>query len=188
MIILILLCSNLSFMAGKNQVLEIISDFETVKNVMWMITLDTLLPVTDKMSFFLKILGFDFILLNGGQNTLQVSAGSSLIALDATSERLSSCSPPGDMIDARWAHMLGLSDGNLVVCGGSGYTGAIKHCEQYDQGQDNWTRAPETLEESKYFYRSVQLDNTRIWMGRKFGRCASLIKCFVYIIWDYSHR
>ena len=116
------------------------------------------------------ILGFDFIWVNGGKNSSShVSSGSSLIAFEATSEQSLGCSPPRDMIESRWVHMVGISDGNLVVCGGRGSPGSIKHCEKYDHGQESWTQGSETLEEPKGFFRSVQLDSNRIWMGRKFS-------------------
>ena len=75
------------------------------------------------------------------------------------------------MTDSRTKHMLGLSNGSLVVCGGENSFGYKNKCEKYDQGQDNWIQGAETLEEDKSFFQSVQLDDNRIWIGRKFGIC-----------------
>ena len=111
------------------------------------------------------LLAVDLIVFNGGKSSSKVKADSWLIALDANS---SSCSPPGDMITARRGHMLGMSGGNLVVCGGVSSTGdKIDNCEEFDKGLGNWVQVAATLEEKKSFFPSVQLDDNRIWMGRK---------------------
>ena len=95
-------------------------------------------------------------------------AGSSLITLDATTKHSTSCSPPPDMINQRSGHMFGMSNGSLVVCGGTGSSGYINNCETFDQHLESWIHMSETLEEAKSLFPSVQIDNNRIWMGRKY--------------------
>ena len=118
----------------------------------------------------------DFILINGGKKTAdsQTSAESSLIALDATDEQSRDCSPPENMIEPRRGHVIGMSGQNLVVCGGShpSETNGTKQCEEYDKEQEKWIEVADTLEELKIYFHSVQLDDNRIWMGRKCDSCA----------------
>ena len=113
-------------------------------------------------------IGVDFILVGGGiQDDDTTTAGSFLVALDATAEQSSTCTPPGNMINPRNGQMLGMSGGNLVACGGFSQPTKIDRCEEYDKFQQDWTQATNTLEETKGNFPSVQLDDNRIWMGRK---------------------
>ena len=113
-------------------------------------------------------LGVDFILVGGGiQDDDTTTAGSFLIALDATAEQSSTCTPPGNMINPRNGHMLGMSGGNLVACGGFSQPTKIDSCEEFNTFQQDWTQATNALEEKKGNFPSVQLDDNRIWMGRK---------------------
>ena len=74
------------------------------------------------------------------------------------------------MVEPRKGHILGMSGQNLVVCGGDiPSETATKQCEEYDKEQEKWIQVAQTLEETKFFFHPVQLDNHRIWMGRKCG-------------------
>ena len=93
--------------------------------------------------------------------------GTLLIALDATAEQTSACTPPGDMIDPRHGHMLLTSGGKLVACGGFSQPSKIDRCEEYDRELHDWIPLTNTLKEGKANFPSVQLDENKIWMGRK---------------------
>ena len=75
------------------------------------------------------------------------------------------------MIDPRMGHILGVSRQSLVVCGGRIASGSVdtKQCEEYDKEQEKWIQTADTLEENKIYFHSVQLDDHRIWMGRKYN-------------------
>ena len=112
--------------------------------------------------------GLDFILVNGGiANGGVTKASSSLIALDATPQLVAGCTPPPDMLTERRVHMIRWVDGQIIACGGNSLGSGLKDCEFYMKGSPNWTIANYTLDLEKAWFPTVQLDNDRIWIGRK---------------------
>lgn len=110
----------------------------------------------------------DFIVVNGGQDESVRLANSLLISLDATSEQQARCEAPSDLIKGRKGHMLGKSNGHLVVCGGVITGGYTDTCEVFDHEQGIWVNDNVTQPHgNKNYFPSVQLDDNRIWMGRK---------------------
>ena len=105
-----------------------------------------------------------------------MTAGSSLIALDATNEQSSSCAPPGDMIKQRQGHQAMVSGGNLYSCGGKDVISTYKDCEEFDKEQGDWIQVAEEFQNLKQFFPKVPLDGNRVWIGRKLEskRIASL--------------
>ena len=99
--------------------------------------------------------------------TLALQTSSTLIALDATPGQISGCSPPGDMLQARSAHMLQRPDGHLIACGGNGVGGLMTDCEEFDSMTGNWNAATYSLGVGKGWFPTVQLDDNRIWIGRR---------------------
>lgn len=63
--------------------------------------------------------------------------------------------------------MINRADGQLIVCGGDGGSGRLRDCEFFRKGLSTWTVANYTLELEKIWFPTVQLDNERIWIGRK---------------------
>ena len=124
------------------------------------------LVIVNKQSLFP---GIDFILVNGGQAGGAQLSSSSLIALDATPEQVTSCSPPSDLNTGRKAHMLNISGGRLVVCGGRRQAQGIGTCEIFYRELGMWVNGTVALLSGEIaWFPSVQLDDNRIWMGRKF--------------------
>lgn len=122
-------------------------------------------PVYSDMHFFHP--GFDFILISGGYSQQgQYLSRSSLIALDATNEQATSCSPPGNMKAIRAGPMIRMSGGIIVACGGEYPGGYRSRCEVYNSKQGNWTWDAK-LSSRGAWAPSVQLDDNRIWIGRK---------------------
>lgn len=120
-------------------------------------------------SFFV-FLGVDFILVSGGTGTGGYRASSSLIPVEATSTQASSCTPPADMLQTRQGHMLRRTgEDKLIACGGDTAPNvSSKKCEVYDMAaQGSWVNAAQELAEPKRYFPSAQLDDNRIWMGRK---------------------
>ena len=92
---------------------------------------------------------------------------SSLIALDATSEQASRCPSLGNMRLSRAGHMIQMSAGNMVACGGTYPSGYRNSCEVFTREQGNWAEINAKLSSRSAWPPSVQLDENRIWIGRK---------------------
>ena len=105
----------------------------------------------------------------GNPNTGQYLSSLSLIPLEATDAQASSCSPPGNMLTRKLGHILGISGGNLIVCGGhTARNVGTKKCEVYNKAQGSgWVNSANTLAANKRYAPIVQLDINRIWIGRK---------------------
>lgn len=85
---------------------------------------------------------------------------STLITLD---QAITTCSPPSDMKESREGHAIGMSGGNLTVCGGS----RLKTCSFYDKCKAEWIPVSEELYNIRDKFPWVQLDKNRIWIGRE---------------------
>lgn len=132
-----------------------------------------------KTFFLLLNAEADFILVNGGEAGNQRTKSSSLIALDASAASASICSPPGDMIDHRYGHMVAKSGGVLTVCGGSD----VAKCEVFDKEQRTWTYTAEGLHQGKGWFPYVSLDDNRIWIGRKWACIAISFTVHIFLVW-----
>ena len=110
--------------------------------------------------------GFDSILINGGSENIggkfYIRKTSALIPLGQATNA-PHCPPPNDMIEERYDHAIGISGGNLTVCGGVG----LKTCSFYDKARKEWMPITEEMHAVKDWFPWVQLDENRIWMGRK---------------------
>ena len=105
----------------------------------------------------------------GGNRQDDYLKESSMIALDATPEQTSRCSPPGDMRYSRAGAVIGMSGGKIVACGGAKTEEGFRDsCEEFNRDQGKWTTAKDELSKGSAWIPSVQLDENRIWMGRKF--------------------
>ena len=122
----------------------------------------------------------DFIVINGGAepiNVDRIDSCSSLIALDASPEQTSVCSPPADMSNTRMGHMIRIVNGSMVVCGGSILPSVTNdECLVYNKDLTVWEPGVQKLNQSKAYFPYVQLDDNRIWIGCKFSEIMVLTK------------
>ena len=64
--------------------------------------------------------------------------------------------------------MIQMSGGKIVACGGAKPEGGFRDsCEEFNRDQGKWTTAKEELSSGSAWAPSVQLDENRIWIGRK---------------------